>query len=412
MSIFAYKFTPNAEIMRIENLHLKNVGPFKEATMDFATLDKIEIGEQPITIITGLNGAGKSIVIDSIRAILSAQKLERNIVANDKDFCVEIDAEYNESGVKHLSVSQLKYGHFSEVDYSNLNKFFQLGYELPGKVYNWVVDYWSSKLPSDSFEIKNMVSIEHRMVLKDVLLGKKSNVDLTNFICQVDYLRSSEVPKEKRTGEYLYSSVKSIINECLDNGEFLYVRRTDITPIVRQNGIELSLEKLSSGNIFLIEHLVMLLCKMYSVCVLNELEPEDITKIPGLLLIDEIENHLHPKWQKKILGIIRRTFPNLQIILTTHSPFVVASVEGARIYTCVSKGNYSVIEDETDRYSHLPVEEILASDVFAVSSFNDDITELMRKRKELIGSGKLEEAKEIEQKLVAINPEYFMYLNL
>ena len=210
----------------------------------------------------------------------------------------------------------------------------------------------------------------------------------------------------------MYSSLKSIINECLDNGEFLYVRRTDITPIVRQNGIELSLEKLSSGNIFLIEHLVMLLCKMYSVCVLNELEPEDITKIPGLLLIDEIENHLHPKWQKKILGIIRRTFPNLQIILTTHSPFVVASVEGARIYTCVSKGNYSVIEDETDRYSHLPVEEILASDVFAVSSFNDDITELMRKRKELIGSGKLEEAKEIEQKLVAINPEYFMYLNL
>ena len=412
MSIFAYKFTPNAEIMRIESLHLKNVGPFREATVDFATLDQIEIGEQPITIITGLNGAGKSIVIDSIRAILSAQKLERNIVANDKDFCVEIDAEYNESGVKHLSVSQLKYGHFSEVDYSNLNKFFQLGYELPGKVYNWVVDYWSSKLPSDSFEIKNMVSIEHRMVLKDVLLGKKSNVDLTNFICQVDYLRSSEVPKEKRTGEYLYSSVKSIINECLDYGEFLYVRRTDITPIVRQNGIELSLEKLSSGNIFLKEHLVMLLCKMYSVCVLNELEPEDITKIPGLLLIDEIENHLHPKWQKKILGIIRRTFPNLQIILTTHSPFVVASVEGARIYTCVSKGNYSVIEDETDRYSHLPVEEILASDVFAVSSFNDDITELMRKRKELIGSGKLEEAKEIEQKLVAINPEYFMYLNL
>ena len=412
MSIFAYKFTPNAEIMRIESLHLKNVGPFREATVDFATLDQIEIGEQPITIITGLNGAGKSIVIDSIRAILSAQKLERNIVANDKDFCVEIDAEYNESGVKHLSVSQLKYGHFSEVDYSNLNKFFQLGYELPGKVYNWVVDYWSSKLPSDSFEIKNMVSIEHRMVLKDVLLGKKSNVDLTNFICQVDYLRSSEVPKEKRTGEYLYSSVKSIINECLDNGEFLYVRRTDITPIVRQNGIELSLEKLSSGNIFLIEHLVMLLCKMYSVCVLTELEPEDTTKIPGLLLIDEIENHLHPKWQKKILGIIRRTFPNLQIILTTHSPFVVASVEGARIYTCVSKGNYSVIEDETDRYSHLPVEEILASDVFAVSSFNDDITELMRKRKELIGSGKLEEAKQIEQKLVSINPEYFMYLNL
>lgn len=397
--------------MKIENLHIRNIGPFREATVEFATLGKIEAGEHPITIITGLNGAGKSIVIDSIRAILSAQKLERNIVANDKDFCVEIDAEYNDGRVKHLSVSQLKSGHFLEADYLNLNRFFQLGYELPGKVYNWVVDYWSSKLPSDSFQIKNMVSIEHRMVLKDVLLGKKSNVDLTNFICQVDYLRNSEVPKEKKLGECLYASVKSIINECLDNGEFLYVRRTDITPIVRQNGIELSLEKLSSGNIFLIEHLVMLLCKMYSVCVLNELEPDDIMKVPGLLLIDEIENHLHPKWQKKILGIIRRTFPNLQIVLTTHSPFVVASVEGARIYTCVSKGDHSIIMDETDKYSHLPVEEILASDIFSVSSFNDEITELIKKRKQLISLDKMEEAKDIEKELIRINPEYFMYLN-
>ena len=397
--------------MKIKNLHIRNIGPFREATVEFATLGKIGSGEQPITIITGLNGAGKSIVIDSIRAILSAQKLERNIVANDKDFCVEIDVEYNESGLKHLSVSQLKYGHFPDADFTNLNKYFQYGYELQDKVYNWVVDYWSSKLPSDSFQIKNMVSIEHRMVLKDVLLGKKSNVDLTNFICQVDYLRNSEVPKEKKLGECLYAFVKSIINECLDNGEFLYVRRTDITPIVRQNGIELSLEKLSSGNIFLIEHLVMLLCKMYSVCVLNELEPDDIMKVPGLLLIDEIENHLHPKWQKKILGIIRRTFPNLQIVLTTHSPFVVASVEGARIYTCVSKGDHSIIEDETDKYNHLPVEEILASDIFSVSSFNDEITELIKTRKELISLGKMNEAKDIEKELVRINPEYFMYLN-
>lgn len=220
------------------------------------------------------------------------------------------------------------------------------------------------------------------------------------------------MPKEKVLGESLYSTVKSIINECLDNGEFLYVRRTDSTPIVRQNGIELSLEKLSSGNIFLIEHLVMLLCKMYSVCVLNEMDPADITRIPGILLIDEIENHLHPKWQKKILGIIRRTFPNLQIILTTHSPFVVSSIEGARVYTCVSKGDHSVIEDETDKYTHLPVEQILASDVFEVSSFNDDITALMKKRKEMIGAGDIQGAKEIEAKLVEINPEYFMYLNL
>lgn len=397
--------------MRIERLQIKNIGPFREATVNFATQVNAQTNEQPITIITGVNGAGKSIVIDAIRAILSAQELERNIVADDKDFYVGVDIEYNGDGFKRLEVSKLDHGHFPFTDYQNLNEFFQYGYKKTGKIQGWVVDYWSSKLPTDSFKIKNMVTIEHEMVLKDVLLGKKSNVELTNFICQVDYLRSSEMPEEKDLGKCLYDTVKSIVNECLDNGEFLYVRRIDSTPIVKQNGHTLSLEKLSSGNIFLIEHLLMLLCKMYSVCVLNELKPAEITKIPGLLLIDEIENHLHPKWQKKILGIIRRTFPNLQIILTTHSPFVVSSVDGARIYTCNSQGDHSTIEDETDKYSHMPVEEILASDIFSVSSFNDEITELMKRRKDLIGAGKTEAAAEIERKLLEINPEYFMYLN-
>lgn len=398
--------------MRIYDLYIRNVGPFKEAQVEFAVSNSPDNYEQPITIITGMNGAGKSIIIDAIRGVLSAQVLERNIVADDKDFCVKIGAEYDSGGVKQLVVSTMDNGHFKAVDYQNLNRIFQYGYKLPGNVYNWVADYWSSKLPSDSFRIKNMVSIDHSLVLENSMSGKKSNVALTNFICQVDYLRSSEMPQEKELGESLYALLKSIINECLDNGEFLYVRRIDSTPIVQQNGRQLSLEKLSSGNIFLIEHLVMLLCKMYSVCVLNNFDPSEITNISGLLLIDEIENHLHPKWQKKILGIIRRTFPNLQIILTTHSPFVVSSIEGARVYTCVSKGDHSVIEDETDKYTHLPVEEILASDVFAVSSFNDEITDLMKKRKEKIEAGDMQGAKEIEIRLVEINPEYFMYLNL
>lgn len=217
--------------------------------------------------------------------------------------------------------------------------------------------------------------------------------------------------EEKELGEHLYATLKNIINQCLDNGEFLYVKRTDITPIVQQNGHRISLEKLSSGNIFLIEHMAMLLCKMYSVAVLNNTSPTDITKIPGLLLIDEIENHLHPQWQKKVLGIIRTVFPNLQIILTTHSPFVISSVNGARIYTCVSNGDYSEIKDETDIYTHLPVEEILASDVFAVSSFNNEITELIKKRKRHIIAGEKGAAASIEKMLVDINPEYFMYLN-
>lgn len=236
-------------------------------------------------------------------------------------------------------------------------------------------------------------------------------MDLVNFICHIDYLRTSEMPKEKELGGLMYAKLKEIIGLCLENGTFKYVRRADLTPIVEQNGVELSLEKLSSGNIFLIEHILLLMCKMYSVSILNKLAPDSIFNLSGLLLIDEIESHLHPKWQKKILGIIRHLFPNLQIILTTHSPFIVASIDGARIYTCVPQVGYSEVCDETEKYGHMPVEEVLMSEVFGVHPFNEEITELIKRRKQLIEAGDKAGAQQIADKLYNINPEYFSYLS-
>lgn len=400
--------------MRLRNLHVKNIGPFKEALLDFSPdfPGKPE-GNRPVTIITGMNGAGKSIVIDAIRAAFSGGRvLERNIVADEKDFLIEMELEYDGS-LHSVSTSSLKEKCIqAAVDYNTIEKPLVYGYGPSDKVHGWIIDYWSAKSPTDAFRIKNMTSIEHRNVMKGVMTGKKSNMDLVNFICHTDYLRTSEMPEEKDLGNVMYGKLKEIIQLCLENGTFKYVRRSDLTPIVEQNGIELSLEKLSSGNLFLLEHLLLLLCKMYSVSVLNRLKPEEITNLPGLLLIDEIETHMHPRWQKKVLGIIRRIFPNMQIILTTHSPFVVASIESARIYTCISKAGYNEVCDETEKYAHMPVEEVLMSDAFGgVHPFNDYITSLMQQRKRLIEEGKKTEAREVANHLYEINPEYFSYLH-
>lgn len=47
----------------------------------------------------------------------------------------------------------------------------------------------------------------------------------------------------------------------------------------------------------------------------------------GLVLIDEIELHLHPKWQQGVIPNLRSTFPNIQFIITTHSPVVLSTTE-------------------------------------------------------------------------------------
>lgn len=47
----------------------------------------------------------------------------------------------------------------------------------------------------------------------------------------------------------------------------------------------------------------------------------------GIVLIDEIELHLHPKWQGKIVPVLMDTFPNIQFIITTHSPKVLSEIK-------------------------------------------------------------------------------------
>ena len=59
---------------------------------------------------------------------------------------------------------------------------------------------------------------------------------------------------------------------------------------------------------------------------LNPLEEETV------ILIDELDLHLHPRWQKEIVADLKRTFPNSQFIVTTHSPFIVQSLNAEELF--------------------------------------------------------------------------------
>ncbi len=53
---------------------------------------------------------------------------------------------------------------------------------------------------------------------------------------------------------------------------------------------------------------------------------EDPLESEGIVMIDEIDLHLHPSWQKRVVGDLIRIFPNTQFILTTHSPYIIESI--------------------------------------------------------------------------------------
>ena len=67
-------------------------------------------------------------------------------------------------------------------------------------------------------------------------------------------------------------------------------------------------------------------------CRLNPSLAIDAAKeTPGVVLIDEIDLHLHPKWQRRVVADLQKAFPKLQFIATTHSPFIIQSLEPGQL---------------------------------------------------------------------------------
>lgn len=397
-------------MFRLLSLDIKNVGPFEEAHLDFAAQDAPRV-----TILTGENGTGKSILLDAIRNCFGLNYFtpQRNIFRNDDHF-IKIVFQ-SKPGSPESSFISIQPGSTSDpIRIQMLPTYIQINpaqHRPP-----LVLDFWDSKKSSDGYKIQHLSSIEHKNFFLHSLQGSYSNSDAAKLLTHFDYLRTSSIESERLVGERLFELSRRIVEmSLLDGGELVGIRRADFTPILKQAGREVPIENLSSGNAYLLQRMLSLLGKMYSFHVLTETPAEEIGEAPGLLMIDEAENHLHPKWQKRLLRNILELFPNLQIIAATHSPFLVASVPGARIYACKFDRERQVcyVEEQREDVSNRPIDEILLSGIFdETQPFNEEISRLLQRRQEAIAGGDKARREEVEQELLARNPQRFAYFEI
>lgn len=404
--------------MRVKSLHLENIGPFVEADLEFMTDGDTK---PPVVLITGENGTGKSIILDAIRGIFGNQytNLERDIRRRNSvdsariEALFEVDNEFVRMYSRQFRGNQIRSGEkTSTLSYSFVDMPSNVA--QGGNCPNWIVDFWPSILASGSYKVNTLSSPNHKGVFQNSLSGEKLKTNITQLICHFDYLRDSRDAREKAIGEKLYAILGEIIAlSLLEGGRLSHVSRSTYEPVIIQNGQSVGLEQLSSGNSYLIQDMVELLGKMYSIHFLRQTDISELCQTPGLLLIDEAENQLHPKWQKRFIRSILEIFPNLQIIATTHSPFIISSVENARLFVCKAEGDRCIVTDETAAYSNKPVDEILMSPLFEETQpFNEEITRLIEQRKQAIVAGNGAERSRIESELKALNPEYFAYFDL
>ncbi|MGD9101266.1 MAG: AAA family ATPase [Anaerolineae bacterium] len=123
--------------------------------------------------------------------------------------------------------------------------------------------------------------------------------------------------------------VEQLLNEGLEYPITFQVRRNPFRFRVEQNGMELSVEQLSDGTRSFLSWPLDYLMRASRV---NWLRPADSAVAPGLILVDEIDAHLHPEWQRRVMAAVGKLLPETYIIATTHSPFVLGATEDAQIF--------------------------------------------------------------------------------
>ncbi len=131
---------------------------------------------------------------------------------------------------------------------------------------------------------------------------------------------------------------------------------------------------------------------------------------PAIVLIDEIDLHLHPRWQRQIIANLTENFPNTQFIATAHSPLIVQAATDANLAVLQEQKGQIKIENRPQFIESWRADQILTSDLFGVSARSPRIEALRDERNKLLdklrqSSSDKKRLRELEEELDNIPTE-------
>ena len=125
------------------------------------------------------------------------------------------------------------------------------------------------------------------------------------------------------------------------------------------------------------------------------------SELEGIVIIDEIDAHLHISLQKLIFPFFTRSFPKIQFIVSTHSPFVITSTDNDTVVYDISSGEF--FEDDLSHYSH----ESIIKELFHVKNENENLRVLSDHLLKFIGSeNQTQDLNSIQKLLNEINKDF------
>lgn len=374
------------EKIYLTELFIENVRHLKDIT--------IPLSEKEIKhlILTGRNGSGKTSVIESLSHYLGAvaaseqlkqtvdflkyhEKALKELQAQGEKSSKIIEEErafrhYKTEFEKLKSGVDLKFNQpVNKVRYSFEKGDFVLAYYKADRIfYAQVSDHIEKVELKDKYEITETP--------RELFVKYLVDLKVTEALAR-NGGKSEKADAIKEWFEKFQNLLRRIFDD--DSLELIFDEDTFSFSIKEKNRDLFDFNTLSSGFAAVLDIILDLIVRME-----KKTQRSFDFNIPGIVLIDEIETHLHIELQKSVLSLLTTIFPNVQFIMSTHSPFILNSLPNVVIYDLENK----IIVKNENGLTNVPYEGIVEG-YFESSEMSDLLKRNFERYKELVKKEKL-----------------------
>jgi hypothetical protein len=363
--------------MYIRSLQLLNFRCFRKETNDFVFPSRAsgqEEGRVPnVNLLLGINGAGKTTILKAIALAVLAPVIQSSgykpyylvrrqgrkkakpfasvkgeLVLHGLDLGVRPNGEVAASGPSaritlrgsyETIIPSRKIAHAEQIFDDSSPTYFMVGYGATRRVEN----------------VENLsAQANKRRGLRYQRVAGLFEEYVTLFPL------GAWLPHLKTSSKQRYAEIKNLFHTLLPEDTKFTGQFEEFEPIFRHRGVDLPFGALSDGYRAYIGLVGDLIYNLQLTCPKHA----KLTDLTGIVLVDDIDLHLHPNWQRTVVPGLAKTFPALQFILTSHSPIVVGTLRAE---------NLRIVEDSsvkqlTERVHGLSADQILTSSYFNLTT--------------------------------------------
>lgn len=344
--------------MKLDSVNIINYRNFQDITIQL---------NPKLTAFIGINGSGKTTLLDAIAiflrrlAVLRGHYFELAIGKNDfKIGKVNLELLYtyyiSNQLYSYKITSKLidnKPNNVVDNKPNNVadNKLSHNLLDVLDIITRPIVVYYSSKRIINNYHRENKSHSDVEYAFKNAF---QPEIDFSSTLTWFIEKSAQEALAIKRLKNLDHSipelnAVRSAVSKALGDYDEPYVDETPPQIFISRKdapNIPLQLSQLSDGYRTMLALVMDLARRMALAAMWQDNKINNILEYPAIVLIDEVELHLHPAWQQSVLPTLLKIFPNTQFIVTTHSPQIISSIEPKHI-RILSHNNISLPSSST-----------------------------------------------------------------